>query len=175
MGNFFNIAPYYKIGRTKDYMELSISGGFVKNDSRWKYVYACKEWNGWSDDGVSAHWWEDKYRQHNKFTFAVTDYLGIAPLEGRYGRLTDDLVFHFAFSYNWKMVADREKAMGLEFLKWMERIDNEGLTETILEEILGKLIPLEEPIPREVWDGTNKIISEPTKELNDIIDRLKCE
>jgi Glycosyl transferase family 2 len=175
MGKFYCMAQHFRVGRTEDFKLLSLNGGFTKNDHKSKVTFLNNEWSGWCDDAVVAHWWEDKYTTHDKFAFGVSKYLGVAPLEGRYGRYTDDLIFHFGFSYNWKMVGDKEKAMGYEFLEWMRRIDNDGLSEKMLDEILGKLIPLEQPVQRTFWDGTHKVILRPLEEFNAKIEQLKNE
>lgn len=175
MGKFFCMCQHFRVGRTRDYHDLSINGGFTKNDHRKRISFVCNEWHGWSDDAVAAHWWEDKYRNNSKFTLAVTDYLGVAPKEGRYGRYTDDLVFHFAFSYNYKMVRDQKESLGDEFIEWMRRMNSEGLGDEMIAEILNKLRPLERQIPRLCWDGQSKASFVPNRELNDLFDRLKNE
>lgn len=175
MGKFFCLAQYFRVGRRSDYVNLCINGGFVKNDHRVELAYTNYDWRGWSDNCVIAHWWEDKYTENNKLALAVPDHLGVAPLEGRYGRYTDDLVFHFGLSNNWKGVADKEAALGKEFLTWMERMKSEGLTGEMLEEMLSSRIPLEAPLVREMWDGKTKTILPLTDELNNRIDELKAE
>lgn len=175
MGNFFCMCQHYRIARTEVYRDLSLKAGFTKKDHRHRLSPENNEWQGWSDDAVIAHWWEDKYLQHNKFTLAVSHFLGSAPTEGMYGRYTDDLVFHFGFSYNWKMVRNQKECMGEEYIEWMRRMDNEGLTDELIEEILSKKKPLVAPIPRLCWDGTNKSIYAPNKELNELFDKLKAE
>ena len=175
MGNFFPLCQHFRVGRTKDFIDLSLNGGFSKNDCKKKLVFTNNKWHGWSDDGVIAHWWEDTYREHDKLGLKVSHYLGVAPLEGRYGRYTDDLVFHFGFSYNWKMVADAETAMGAQFLTWMERMATDGFSDEMLTEILDGIIPLESPVVREVWRGQTKTIEKPNDLLNAKIERLKKE
>lgn len=175
MGNFFCMCQHYRIGKTESYRELSVNAGFVKNDHRKNMAFMNNQWEGWSDDAVIAHWWEDQYCKHNKFTFNVTKYLGVAPTEGRYGRYTDDLVFHMGFSYNWKMVRDRRQCMGKDFIDLMVRMETDGLTDELIREILGGLRPLELPIIRIAWNGENKSIYTPNKELNALVDKLKAE
>lgn len=175
MGDFYCIGQYFRVGKTEKFKELSFNAGFAKSERRNHFKYINNQWYGWSDDSVVAHWWEDQYTQDNKFTFKVDQYLGIAPLEARYGRYTDDLVFHFGLSYNWKHVGNKEEALGSEFLNWMDRMEKEGLTEEMLDEMLSQRKPLENPLPREVWDGISKRACEPTKKLNQRIEELKSE
>jgi hypothetical protein len=175
MGTFFCMCQHFRVGYTSHYRRLAENIGFVKNDFRDKFSYVNTEWNTWSDDAVAAHWWEDQYGEHDKLTLAVTDYLGIAPLEGRYGRYTDDLVFHFGFSYNWKMVGSATVAMGRDFIAWMHRMDTEGLNDDMIAEMLARKIPLEAPIPRLYWDGKRKISYRLNDELNLLIEKLKTE
>jgi len=175
MGEFFCLSQYFRVGKTEDYKQLSLNGGFSRNDSRKLLTYKNNEWEGWSDDSVIAHWWEDKYTDNSKLALGVPDYLGVAPLEGRYGRYTDDLVFHFGLSYNWKMVGNKEASLGKDFLAWMERMEREGLTEEMLSEMLSLRIPLERPLPRQVWDGKTKTSSLSTEQLNNRIEELKNE
>jgi hypothetical protein len=175
MGKFFCMCQHFRVARTETYRDLSLNGGFTKNDHRKRLSFANNEWKGWSDDAVISHWWEDKYRSNSKFTLGVSDYLGVAPKEGRYGRYTDDLVFHFGFSFNATRVKNQAESMGDEYITWMNRMNNEGLTDNLLTEILGKLRPLERPILRLCWDGLSKTTFMPTKELNELFDKLKNE
>lgn len=175
MGDFFCMCQHFRVGRTSTYKELSLNAGFCKNDSRKRFSYENNEWHGWSDDAIIAHWWEDKYQANNKFTFAVTHYLGIAPKEGRYGRYTDGLVLHVGFSYNYKMVRDRKASMGDQFLTLMERMEKGGLSEELLKEMLDSRIPLEAPILRLCWDGDTKTCYTPDTELTALIEKLKAE
>lgn len=175
MGNFFCMCQHFRVARTETYRDLSFNAGFCKNDHRKRLPFVNNEWKGWSDDAVIAHWWEDQYRENNKLTLAVTHFLGIAPTEGRYGRYTDDLVFHIGFSYNYKMVMDGLSSMGGEFLSWMERMNHHGFSNELLEEMLSKLKPLDPPVIRLAWDADTKTCYSPNKELNELIDNLKAE
>jgi hypothetical protein len=173
-GGFFCMCQYWKVGRTADFIRLSHGGGFTKWSSRKASGMGFDDNNwlrGWSDDGVIAHWWEDQNSSHDKFTFATPRYLYVAPTEGRGGRDTDGLVFHFAFSYNWTRVGNKLNSMGADFLEWVRRINEVNFSEELLGEMLYKLIPLETPIPRKVW--TNKTIIKPSDDLNNFIDNLK--
>lgn len=175
MGNFFALCQHFRVARTDTYKELALNAGFVKQDHRDKLSYVNNEWHGWSDDGTTAHWWEDQYCNHSKFTIAVSHFLGTAPTEGMYGRYTDDLVLHFGFSYNWKKVRDQKECMGDEYLVWMQRMSDEGLSEELFDEILNGLRPLEVPILRLCWDGNTKSIYTPDNELNMLFDKFKGE
>ena len=176
-GGFFCMCQYFRVGRTKDFRLLSQGGGFTKYDRRPKtnISFDDHQWarNGrsWSDDGVIAHWWEDTKCTADKFTFATLQYLDVAPSEGRYGRNTDDLIFHFAFSYNAFQVGKRIEALGENYWTWMRRIETTGFSEELLNEMLRNLRPLESPIQRRLWH--DKQISAPDEQLNKRIDELK--
>src|SRR6185312_3772983 len=140
---------------------------FLNND--WgRYANKSNE-NGWSDSGVTAHWWEDRYYQNNKFTYAVTHCIGESGVEPLYGRITDGLVFHFAFS--WTSIGV-EKEMGPRYADWTRRI-KENFSDELITEMLAQSRPMVDPIPRQVWNGTSKTIENPTAELNDKIENLK--
>lgn len=176
-GGFFCMCQYFRVGRTEDFMKLSLGGGFTKWDQRklTGMKFDDRGWHtgsrAWSDDAVIAHWWEDHNLQHKKFTFATLQYLDVAPSEGRYGRNTDDLVFHFAFSYNAHQVAKPIEALGQNYWDWLYRINVSDFAEELLDEMMSKLIPLEIPIYRRLWDGGQ--VKSADENLNKIIDNLK--
>jgi len=170
-GQFFDMCQHFRVGRSETYDQLAYFAGFCKNDSRHVLGYYDKEWKGWSDDGVVAHWWEDQYRSHDKFTFAVSHHLGTAPTQGLYGRYTDDLLWHFGYSWTGRMVQNIRANMGDDFINWMRRLRKEGLTDALIDEMLAKKVPLEAPIPRLLW--TKKQICTPSDELNKLVDNIK--
>ena len=184
-GKFFHVAQAFRVGYTKNFKELALKAGFTRSvDSRnkidglfgfesnqWMEIANKKGLDGYADSSVIAHWWEDQNKENNKFTFAETACLGIAPTEGRYGRVIDDLVFHFMFSYNYLQVADKQKSMGQNFLYWIEKI-NAGLTDELINEMLSATIPVYD-VPRLLWDGKNKTTIPVDKALNEKITKLK--
>ena len=177
-GGFFCMCQYWRVGRTEDYRELS-KAGFAKWDKRpnTNIMFDAKGWDtggrGWSDDGVIAHWWEDKHLKHRKLALATLQYLDVAPSEGRYGRNTDDLVFHFALSYNSTMVGKPLEALGQAYLDWTYKINKTNFSEELLHEMLSKLRPLETPIYRRYWE--NGKYGDVPENINKRIDELKCE
>jgi hypothetical protein len=184
-GNFYCMAQYFRVGRTETFRLLSKYAGFTRFTYRNKFQnsrfdFKNNDWaqraeqlkqDGWSDSSVTAHWWEDQYTNHNKFTYAVTDCIGEHGKEPLYGRITDGLVFHFAFS--WTSIGS-EKQMGTRYADWTRRI-KENFDDKLIEEMLAQSKPMIHPIPRQVWNGVLKRIEEPSKELNDKIENLKNE
>jgi hypothetical protein len=172
--DFFSMCQYWKVGRTSDFMELA-QAGFTKWDKRDRanIDFHCN-WNrGWSDDGVIAHWWEDRFLSHRKLALATLEYLDTAPSEGKYGRNTDDLVFHFALSYTSTMVGRPLEALGQAYMDWTYKIKHTDFSDDLLAEMLSKLKPLEQPIYRRLWDK-GKVTSLP-EDIDKRIEELKNE
>lgn len=169
-GKFFCMAQYFRVGRTKDYKDLSLNGGFTKYTHRPAgYEVLNNQWrSGWSDDGVTAHWWEDQHRNNSKFTYAVTDAIGRLGMEPLYGRITDGLIFHLGYSFTGLGIKDY---MGEAYCNWLDKI-NRNFTDCIIQELLVKCKPLKNPIPREKWNGITKEIEDISKDLNDKINNL---
>lgn len=180
-GNYFHVAQCFRVGKKEDFEHLSLNAGFTKavNFRDWIEFKAFpnKEWfevakerglDGYADSGVIAHWWEDRTTRNNKFTFAETACLGIAPKQGRYGRVFDNMVFHLMFSFNHTQLGGaKEENMGNDYMKWIEKINN-GFTDELINEMLKAVNPIN--IPRLFWDG--KTISLPSEKLNNRINEL---
>lgn len=145
-GPFFSMSPTFNVARTETYREMSLNGGFTRFHEREKikpaFNFQSTDWQEWamqdyanrgSDDDVPAFHWEDKYRQHNKIGLALTGMMGIPGQDPGYGRIIEDIVFHFGFGNEHKGVGDK---MGTNYLYWMNRIKQEGLTDDIIEEML---------------------------------------
>lgn len=183
-GKYFHVAQCFRVGKTENFKYLSLNAGFTKavsyrklidcfefNNNDWADIAKTKGLDGYADSGVIAHWWEDKTTENDKFTFAEIACLGLAPKEGRYGRIFDNIFFHFMFSYNHTMVGNKQDSMGADYLKWVGKI-NEGFTDNLINEMLLSVNYLDPKIPRQVWDGKNKLISISSKELDSKIDEI---
>lgn len=181
-GNFYCMGQYFRVGRTETFMLLSKEAGFTRFTYRHRinFNFKNKDWalraiqlkqDGWSDSSVTAHWWEDQHTNHNKFTYAVTHCIGEDGVEPLYGRITDGLVFHFAFS--WTSLGMPHQ-MGPRYAAWTRRI-KENFSDELINEMLTQARPMTSPIPRQVWNGTLKRIEEPSEELNEFIGYLKSK
>ena len=178
-GLFYLVASWYRVSKTEKIKNMAIEAGFTSFHKRHLidglFNFKNNEWSGWADVGVVAFWWDDKYnKNNNKFTFAFEKCLGVAPKEGRYGVLIDDLLFHFAFSYNHTQVGNQQESLGSEYLRFMDKIKSGNFE---VDEIVNSLKPLKYfnkiPTPRQVWDGKRKMIICPSDEINKRIDELK--
>lgn len=180
---FYWISQFFRVGRTNDWRELAFEGGFTRFNERVKaergMTWNNNDWGEWvakdpqvrgSDDATVAHCWEDNHREHDKFSFAITNIMGIPGEESGYGRIMDDLVFHFGFH---KTSGGVEKEMGAKYCKWKERINN-GCDDALIAEMLdfARKQPLL-PMSRSVWNGKFKKSFPPSEELNKRIEELK--
>lgn len=179
-GKFYCMGQYFRVGRTEEFKKLSFNAGFTRFTyrNRIPFDFENKAWalraiqlkqDGWSDSSVTAHWWEDQYTSNNKFTYAVTHCIGEAGVEPLFGRITDGLVFHFAFS--WTSLG-MPKEMGPRYADWTRRI-KENFSDELITEMLAQSRPMVHPIQRQVWNGTLKQIEDTSAELNDKIEKLK--
>ena len=81
---FYWLSQYLRVGKTEDYKELAMEGGFTRFHARkeleesGEMKWGNDDWKKWasedyqargSDNAVVAHYWEDKYRENNKFSF----------------------------------------------------------------------------------------------------------
>lgn len=181
-GNFYCMGQYFRVGRTETFKTLCMQAGFTRFTHRhaidfefmnhdWAKRAAELKQDGWSDSSVTAHWWEDQNTNNNKFTYAVTHCIGESGKEPLYGRITDGIIFHFAFS--WTSLGMPEE-MGERYADWTRRI-KENFDDKLIEEMLAQSKPMLHPIPRQVWNGTEKKIEAPSEALNYKIENLKNE
>lgn len=177
---FFGMSPTFNVARTETYREMAMEGGFTRFHERTKIsppmVFNNTDWEEWakadywrrgSDDDVLAFCWEDNYREHNKLGLPITALIGIPPESG-YGRVIDDLVFHFGFSCESKGVMEH---MGERYGAYTNRI-NEGFTDALIEEMIAQATPTG-ATAKDVWDGNAKIVSASSAPLNEKIEYLK--
>lgn len=181
---FYWISQYLRVGRTSDYLELSLQGGFTRFHNRPEaennMTWANNDWAEWaktdyihrgSDDGTIAHFWEDNYKENDKFSYAVTRIMGVPPESG-YGRVIDDMVFHFGFC---RTSCGVENEMGKNYCRWKNIINIWGCDDALIEDMINASIPVNiDPFStRSVWNGKLKKSFPPSEALNKKIDALK--
>lgn len=183
---FFSMSPTFNVARTETYLEMSLEAGFTRFHERAKIdmEFKNKDWQEWakedygnrgSDDDTVAFCWESNYKNTDKLGLGVTGIMGIPPDPG-YGRIIDNLVFHFGFCRESKGV---EHFMGEKYRQWTERIHN-GYDNKLIEEMLSESRKNFQHHSgtsytqlRNFWNGTDKIHSPASEELNNRIEELK--
>lgn len=184
--NFYCMSQCYRVGRTADYKEMAMYGGFTVFHARKDidFVYGNDDWAKWaaedyanrgSDDGVVAHCWEDNHREHDKLSLATTHIMGEKGVDSGYGGIIDDMVFHFGFSHWSNTIEDK---VGKMYGYWKKRI--QGGDENVLEEMIE--VAMKNPSDpfhiqgthvRGVWDGKTKTSFPSSQELDKYIEYLK--
>ena len=182
---FYCMSQFFNVGRYKDFMELSLKAGFTKFHQRenldMPMTFENDDWAKWaapdyinrgSDDAMVAHCWCDKHTEKNKLSLSISHIIG-SPSDGSsYGRILDDIVFHFGYSYTSIGVEDH---MGNNYMSWRDRI-NENFTDEMVQELVNLAIQCpSQIISRGVWDGKLKKASPPYWGLNNKIELLKNE
>lgn len=188
---FFSMSPTFNVAPTAIYKEMSHQAGFTRFHQRPNMNSLIKfdnsDWADWakedydhrgSDDDTVAFCWEDKYREHNKLGLAITGMIGKPPQEAGFGRIIEDMVFHFGFCRESVPVGDR---MGENYCRWSNRIKAD-YTDELVEEMLavarGGSVDPDHPsgtLVRNVWDGKEKTCNPPPEELNKRVEELKKE
>ena len=185
---FYWMSQFFTVGRLRDFMNLSLNGGFTKFHQRpnidvpmqflnndwadWAgHVDGENYWHRGSDDGTVAHFWADKYTNNNKLALSISHIIG-SPTDGSsYGRILDGLVFHFGYCYTSIGV---EEHMGKNFNSWKAKI-NEDFNDEVVNDLVN--LALQSPcevLSRSIWDGKLKKGIPLTKELTEKIEKLKC-
>lgn len=184
---FFSMSPFFCVGRTADWREMALAGGFTRYHERPKVdpplTFTNDDWERWaapdyinrgSDDCVPAWVWADKYREHNKLALAITDIMGVPGEESGYGRILDDIIFHFGFCYQSIGV---EEQMGQRYANWKRRIA-EDFSDELIDEMLSFArektnITYDRFRSRSLWDGKLKKSGTVPAALNERINELK--
>lgn len=141
--HYFHMGECYRIGRTKDFKLLSESIG-------WAQVKG----NGFRDNAVRAHSFEDANFQHKKFSFPVTGRIGITRSEGEYGRLIGNLAMHFCFAFTSTLHQTPIKNMGEDYMAWEQKIKTLPPDE-LVSEIMASVNYSNRLQPMQYWDGTD--------------------
>lgn len=175
---FFAMSQCFNVARTFTYKEMSEEAGFTRFHEREKIDFDFKnnDWAQWasmdyyrrgSDDDVVAFNWEDNYREHDKLGYAITGMIGTVEEGGSFGRVIEDIVYHFGSARESIGVFDR---MPVKYQAFYKRIEN-GFTDELLQEMLSQVKPNNHN--RYFWDGHIKKMIESPEQLNIIIEALK--
>lgn len=176
---FFAMAQCFNVAKTETYKEMSLQAGFTRFHNRPQsgLAFENNDWAKWaekdyhkrgSDDDVVAFHWQDKYGTSDKLGLAITGF--IAPA---YGRIIDDIVFHFG---SCRESIGTGNAMGKEYKEFTRRI-NEDYNDELISEMVtlakANKPPQLEILSRNYWDGNLKISFPTTEVLNNRIEELK--
>lgn len=176
---FFAMAQCFNVARTETYRELSMVAGFTRFHNRPQagMTWLSNDWGEWakedykargSDDDVVAFHWEDKHRQHDKLGLAISGFI-----EPNYGRIIDDILFHFCSAREAIGVMSSMPELYQEYTKKI----NENYSDDLIDEMIAlaraNKPPEMEILTRNYWDGKLKVSSPPSNELNNRIEELK--
>lgn len=177
--SFFAMAQCFNVAKTETYKALSLVAGFTRFHNRREsgLTFLNDDWDRWaeqdyqargSDDDVVAFYWQDKNLRQDKLGLAITGF--IAP---QFGRIIDDIVFHFGSANEAKGVMSSMPEMYRYYTKKI----NEGYTDALIDEMVSlakaNQPPQQEILRRNHWDGKLKISTPPSEELNKRIEELK--
>lgn len=177
---FFAMSQCFNVAKTKTYKEMSREAGFTRFHNRPQsgLTFNNNDWDEWakedykargSDDDVVAFHWEDKYRQHDKLGLAITGMINTAEQGGSFGRVIEDIVFHFGSARESIGVFDK---MPIKYQEYYRRIQ-EGFTDELLDKMLAEIKP--NNYNRTIWSGVSKFALGTSEYLNNIIEELKIK
>lgn len=178
---FCAMSQCFNVAKTETYKELSEYGGFTRFHNRPQSGLGFRntDWAQWaasdyqargSDDDVVAFHWQDKYNEVMKLDLAITGMIGRPQDGSSYGRVIDELVFHFGSCNEARGVMDK---MPKKYQRWTKIINDEGFDDDLLEELL--LNVRENSARRQIWDGKTKKAYPVGKTMDEEIDFLKSE
>lgn len=185
---FFSMSPTFNVARTETYREMALEAGFTRFHQRPNIdvpmEFSNKDWDEWakedywkrgSDDDTVAFAWESNYRDTDKLGLAITGILSLTE-QGSFGRIIEDVIFHFGFCMESKGVMNE---MGEVYREWSKKI-HEGYTDELINEMVGiaKLNPhlaahVSGTSERNYWNGTLKSIVPIPEEITKRIEELK--
>lgn len=177
---FFAMSQCFNVARTETYKEMSMEAGFTRFHNRPQsgLTFKSEDWNMWashdynsrgSDDDVVAFHWQDKYRPSDKLGLAISGMINTAEQGGSFGRVIDDLVFHFSSARESIGVME---LMPQKYQNYYKRIQ-EGFTDELLQEMLSEVRP--NNYSRTIWTGNAKAALGTSDYLNNRIEELKYE
>lgn len=176
---FFSMSPTFNVARKKTYEEMSTQAGFTRFHNRPQsgLTFENNDWAEWAkadyhergtDDDVVAFCWEDTHREHNKLGLSISGFI-----ESSYGRLIDDLVFHFGSCREASTILDK---MPEKYRYYTQKI-NEDYSDELIEEMVNlakqNKPPHMEILTRQVWNGHLKKSFPSSPELDKRIEELK--
>lgn len=178
---FFAMAQCFNVARYETYKEMSLQAGFTRFHQRPNIevpvLFKNNDWAQWaaedydargSDDDVVAFHWEDKYCQHDKLGLAITGYI-----EPSYGRIIEDLVFHFGSCREAIGVSDRMPELYQAYTKKINEDYNDALVDEMVTLAKNNRPPELEILSRNFWDGKLKVNKPPYNELTFKLEDLK--
>ncbi len=191
---FFSMSSTFNVAKVETYKEMSNAGGFTRFHNRDSEMrFTNDDWVKWaagdynargSDDDVPAYYWADKYREHKKLGLAVTGIIGgmqgatydkdnskkYLTTEPGFGRIIEDLVFHFCSCRESIGVGD---AMGKRYIEYTRRI-NEDYSDELVEELLTAARNSNTlNVDKMFWNGKTKTHSLAPHSVNMRIKELK--
>jgi len=177
----FAMAQCFNVAKMSTYTEMSMEAGFTRFHARPKVekwaTFKNNDWRAWakkdyehrgSDDDVVAFYWEDKYRQHDKLGLAITGYI-----EPSYGRIVEDIVFHFGSCREALGVMDKMPEGYVELTRRIMENYNDELIDHMVEMATKNLTPDLEILSRNHWDGIRKFSMPPSPQVIKRIEQLK--
>jgi glycosyltransferase involved in cell wall biosynthesis len=151
--HYFHMGECYRIGRTKNFKLLSDAVG-------WTQVKG----EGFRDNAVNAHSYEDAHFKNKKLSLPVTGRIGITRSEGEYGRLIGNLAMHFCFAFTSSLHETPVKNMGEEYMDWEQKIKTLPSYE-VVEQMMAAVKYSNRLQPIQYWDGCD--YAEPPKEIRE--------
>ncbi len=176
---FFAMAQCFNVAKTSTYRELSFEAGFTRFHAREKapFGFSNNEWADWasadywargSDDDVVAFHWQDKYREVNKLGLAITGFI-----EPSFGRIIEDVVFHFGSANESRGVMDKMPPMYQIFTEEINKDYSDKLIDYMVGLAKRNTPPNMEILSRNVWNGKLKKSFPSSPELDKRIEELK--
>lgn len=177
----FAMAQCFNVAKTETYREMSLEAGFTRFHNRpdCGLTFKNNDWAEWakedyqargSDDDIVAFHWNSKYKTENMLGLAITGYI-----ESGYGRLIEDLVFHFGSANEARGVMSSMPELYQEYTKRINENYDDDLIEEMVSLAKANKPPELEILTRNLWDGELKISSPTTEQLNNRIEELKNE
>lgn len=175
----FAMAQCYNVAKTETYKELSIKAGFTRfhNRKQANMTWENDDWDRWaasdynargSDDDIVAFSWQDRHRQDDKLGLAITGFI-----QPSFGRIIEDLVFHFGSCRESLGVFDSMPQLYQELTKRINEDYSDELIEEMIAMARANRPPEMEILSRNFWDGKLKQSFPPTEKLNNRIEQLK--
>ncbi len=176
---FFAMAQAFNIARTDTYKEMSLEAGFTRFHARpeSELKFNNDDWDQWAkedyfnrgtDDDVVAFAWESNYRDTDKLGLAITGFI-----QPSFGRIIEDLVFHFGSCRESIGVFDSMPGLYREYTKRINEDYNDSLINEMISLANNNKPPETQILSRNFWDGKLKQVSSPSSELINRINQLK--
>jgi FkbM family methyltransferase len=154
--HYFHMGECYRIGRTNDFKLLSENVGWAQIKGE-----------GFRDNAVMAHSWEDANFKHKKLSLPVTGRIGLTLTEGEYGRVIGNIAMHFCLAFTSTLHLRREKNVGGDYLSWEKKIKTLD-PDTVVKEIMDAVKYSSSLQPLQYWDGSDH--AEPPIDLKEEVD-----